>query len=76
MNDPLIYLDEYGKNKSDKFLKDFDKFVQNKKGTVSNKDYDIKLEDYYFSSSKIKCPHRKNCSKSPSNILFLNTSAL
>ena len=60
INDPLIYLDEYGKNKSNNFLKDLDKFVQNKKRTVSNKDYDIKLEDYYFSSSKIKCPHRNN----------------
>ena len=52
-------LDNYGKYKKSKFLSDFHKFTDKKEGTVSNKNYDIKIE-YFFISKKYKAPSSLN----------------
>ena len=54
------YLEEYGITQSSIFLIYFNNFNNKKEGTVSNKDYDIKLDDYYFSSSEEECVYRNN----------------
>lgn len=52
-------LNNYGKYKKSKFLSDFHKFTDKKEGTVSNKNYDIKIE-YFFISKKYKAPSSLN----------------
>ena len=74
INEQLKYLEEYGKNESDKFFKDFNQFYQNKEGIVFNKNYDIKIEDYIFSSSKYNCPHRTNYLKIGDSKGYINTN--
>ena len=60
INNSLVYLERYGTNKSNQFLKTLNEFVNKKEGTVSNKRYDIKIDTGIFSSSRYTCSHRYN----------------